>query len=186
MDVDDHRLHGGQSWPIDYRLGFFSSTTVATCTAAYRQSLGRRDGNARADASRSRGNGGTRRCGSDDDKASAGNDRAGASRRSGRFGVEANTHFVPGPRDQIDVPVQTVDRSTTSVNPETGKAFLLVVKLDHAVSVLGSTGHRRFNWRLGEVASFRPPAGLLEDLIPPDLLLDWKRLEDGLPRQPLD
>jgi hypothetical protein len=43
MDADDHRLHGGQSWPIDYRLGFFSSTTEAT---AYRQSLGRRDGSA--------------------------------------------------------------------------------------------------------------------------------------------
>jgi hypothetical protein len=41
---DDHRLHGGQSWPIDYRLGFFSSTTEATRMAAYRQSLGRRDG----------------------------------------------------------------------------------------------------------------------------------------------
>jgi hypothetical protein len=40
---------------------------AATGTAAYRQSLGRRDGNARVDASRSRGNGGTRRCGSDND-----------------------------------------------------------------------------------------------------------------------
>src|ERR1700730_11485713 len=66
-DVDDHRLNGGQSWPIDYRRGFLSSTTAATGMAAYRQSLGRRDGNASADASRSRGNGGTRRCGSDDD-----------------------------------------------------------------------------------------------------------------------
>jgi hypothetical protein len=54
--------------PIDYRRGFFSSTTAATGMAAYRQSLERRDGNARADASQSRGNGGTRRCGSDDDK----------------------------------------------------------------------------------------------------------------------
>jgi hypothetical protein len=68
MGVDDQRLHGGQSWPIDYRRGFFSSTTEATGTAGYRQSLERRDGNARVDASRSRGNGGTRRCGSDDDK----------------------------------------------------------------------------------------------------------------------
>src|ERR1700680_1214061 len=68
MDADDHRLHGGQSWQIDYRRGFFSSTTAATGMAAYRQSLGRRDGNARADGSRSRGNGGTRRCDSDDGK----------------------------------------------------------------------------------------------------------------------
>src|ERR1700682_5969458 len=22
MDVEDHRLHGGRSWPIDYRRGF--------------------------------------------------------------------------------------------------------------------------------------------------------------------
>jgi hypothetical protein len=42
--------------------------TATTGTAAYRQSLERRDGNARVDASRSRGNGGTRRHGSDDDK----------------------------------------------------------------------------------------------------------------------
>ena len=56
------------------------------------------DGDARADASRWRGNGGTRRHGSDDDKGSAGNDRAGASRRCGGFGVEANTHFVPAPQ----------------------------------------------------------------------------------------
>jgi len=68
MDVDDQRLHGGQSWQIDNRRGFFSSKSAATGTAAYRQSLGRRDGNARADASRSRGNGGTRRHGSDDDE----------------------------------------------------------------------------------------------------------------------
>jgi hypothetical protein len=45
MDADDHRLHGGQSWQIDYRRGFFSSTTEATGTAGYRQSLERRDGN---------------------------------------------------------------------------------------------------------------------------------------------
>src|ERR1700737_1510329 len=68
MDADDHRLHGGQSWRIDYRRGLFSSKTAATGPAAYRQSLGRRDGNARADASRSRGNGGTRRHGSDEKK----------------------------------------------------------------------------------------------------------------------
>jgi hypothetical protein len=37
MDVDDHRLHGGRSWPIDNRRGFFGSTTEATGTAAYRQ-----------------------------------------------------------------------------------------------------------------------------------------------------
>src|ERR1700730_1087823 len=48
--------------------GFLSSTTAATGTGAYRQSLGRRDGDARADASRWRGDGGTRRCGSDIDK----------------------------------------------------------------------------------------------------------------------
>ena len=35
LDVDDHRLHGGQSWPIDYRVGFFSLTTAATGAAAY-------------------------------------------------------------------------------------------------------------------------------------------------------
>jgi hypothetical protein len=90
--------------------GFFSSTTAATGTVAYRQSLGRREGNARADASRSRGNGGTRRHGSDDDKGSAGNDRAGASRHCTNLTVKANTHFVPGPRDQIDVPVLKIGR----------------------------------------------------------------------------
>ena len=66
-----------------------------------------------------------------------------------------------------------------------GKAFYWS-STSTTVSVLGSTGHRRSNWRLGEVAGFRPPAGLLEDFIPPDLLLDWKRLKDGLPRRPLD
>jgi hypothetical protein len=52
--------------------------------------------------------------------------------------------------------------------------------------MLGSIAHGRLDGGLREIASFRPPAGLLEDLMPPDLLLDWKRLEDGLPGQPLD
>jgi hypothetical protein len=67
IDVDDHRLHGGQSWPIDYRLGFFSSKT---CSDRHGRLSDRALDDAtgmRADASRSRGNGGTRRCGSDDD-----------------------------------------------------------------------------------------------------------------------
>jgi hypothetical protein len=47
LDVDDHRLHGGQSQQIDFPLRFFSLTTEATGAAAYRQGHGRRDGNAR-------------------------------------------------------------------------------------------------------------------------------------------
>jgi hypothetical protein len=90
MGADDHRLNGGQSWPIDYRRGFLSSTTAATGMAAYRQSLGRRDGNARADASRSRGNGGTRRCGSDDDNVLQEMIVRARHGRCGGFGVEAN------------------------------------------------------------------------------------------------
>jgi len=118
MDMNDHRFHGGQSWPIDNRRGFFSSKSAATGTAAYRQSLGRRDGNARADASRSRGNGGTRRCGSDDDKTSAGNDRAGASWRSGGFGVEANTHFFSSHlKDQCRLPCDAQNREQNRSGP---------------------------------------------------------------------
>src|ERR1700730_18208836 len=93
MGADDHRLNGGQSWPIDYRRGFLSSTTAATGMAAYRQSLRRRDGNARADASRSRGNGGTRRCGSAGEGA-ARNDPAGRSRRCGGFGRRGEHPFL--------------------------------------------------------------------------------------------
>ena len=33
--VEDQRFYGGRSWPIDYRVGFFSSTTEATGTAAF-------------------------------------------------------------------------------------------------------------------------------------------------------
>src|ERR1700719_4114884 len=54
----------------------------------------RRDGNARADPSRSRGNGGTRRHGSDDDKGSAGNDRAGASRAVWRIWRRGEHSFL--------------------------------------------------------------------------------------------
>src|ERR1700731_366786 len=99
-------------------LGLFSSTTEPTGTGAYRQSLGRRDGNARADASRSRGNGGTRRHGSDDDKGSAGNDRAGASRRCGGFGVEANTPFFSSHlKDQCRLPCAAQKREQNRNGP---------------------------------------------------------------------
>ena len=53
MDVDDHRLHGGRSGQIGYRLGFFGSATARLGTAAHGESLG--------GASRSRANGCTRR-----------------------------------------------------------------------------------------------------------------------------
>jgi hypothetical protein len=82
------------------------------------QSLGRREGNARADASRSRGNGGTRRRASDDDKGSAGNDCAGASRRSGGFGVEANTHFFSSHlKDQCRLPCDAQKREQNRSGP---------------------------------------------------------------------
>jgi len=70
LNVEDQRLHGGQAWPIDRALD---------------------DEHQRADASRSRGNGGTRRCGGPQEmtvRARLGGVVADlASRR---------THFVPG------------------------------------------------------------------------------------------
>jgi hypothetical protein len=104
--------------PIDYRLGFFSSTTAATGTAAYRTEPWTTRRECAEDASRPRGNGGTRRCGSEDGKRSAGNDRAGASRRCSGFGVEANTHFFSSHlKDQCRLPCDAQNREQNRSGP---------------------------------------------------------------------
>jgi hypothetical protein len=85
---------GGQSWAINYRRGFSSSTTEATGTAPFLRALddatGIRARMPHGGAETAAHGAVARRT----TKGAARNDRAGASRRSCRFGVEANTHFL--------------------------------------------------------------------------------------------
>src|SRR6202022_2434877 len=98
---------------------FFSSTTAAAGTAAYRTEPWTTRRECAEDASRPRGNGGTRRCGSEDGQTgSAGNDRAGASRRCSGFGVEANTHFFSSHlKDQCRLPCDAQKREQNRSGP---------------------------------------------------------------------
>jgi hypothetical protein len=90
MDVDDHRFHGGRSWPIDAagdslvrrpqrlaRPSIDSALDDATGMRA-RMPHGRAETAVHGAVARMT------------TKGSAGNDRAGASRHCGGFGVEAN------------------------------------------------------------------------------------------------
>src|ERR1019366_7036234 len=86
MHLDHQRLHGGRSWPIDYRHGRLSDRALDD---ARRTRARMPHGGAETAA-----HGAVARMTT---KVPA-NDRAGASGRCGGFGVEANTHFRLAPQ----------------------------------------------------------------------------------------
>ena len=124
MDVDDHRLHGGQPWPIDNRLGFFSSTrrlARAPVDRALDDATGMR-------ARMPHGRAEMAVHGVMARMTTKGPQEMTVRARHGvvaDLSVEANTHFVPGPQ----MPGSAACRETASAPKPTSSASSRVLTI---------------------------------------------------------